>query len=71
MSRRGHHCQKFKCKDKCKIESILECFELKSLVMCQKPFYRTLNELKRVHHLVLELQHTIFVFEQTAIKHLT
>ena len=33
------------------------------IVMDQTPFYRTLNELERVHQLVIKLEHPILGFE--------
>ena len=32
------------------------------------PFYRTLNELERVHLLLIELEHPIFGFERLNIE---
>ena len=32
-------------------------------------FFRTLNELKRVHLLVIELEHPIFGFERSNFEH--
>ena len=39
------------------------------LVIGRTPFYQTLNELERVHQLVIKLEPPIFGFKQTDIKH--
>ena len=37
----------------------------------RKSFFQTLNGLERIHLLVIELEHPIFVFKQIEVKYQT
>ena len=46
-------------------------FLLIFVLMGWTPFFRTSNELKRIHLLMIELEHLYFGFERTDINHQT